>query len=353
MRCTELAEQLGIADLVRFVPPVDRADAGPVVPRGRRRRRARRTASRSGSWPSRPRPAARPSSPPPSVACPPRSAAAGVLVDGHDTADWATAIAWGLLDPTARAGLGPRRRAEHAAGFCWARTARAARRGLRRRDGPPARARRSTRPRLLTGIPHGGHPVTDRCHRVGDGRGVPHRVRARVGARRARRRVRRRRCPGEQKLKTVASLVVVRQRAVGLGVRHPQPRREPRRVSTASCCAATCGCPGSRTRVDRAGDVYVTGPGPGRRGGRRVPRPAARGGAHRRRRAVQRAARHGLPQLDAQGVGVARLARREPAQPRGVPHHPGPAGRPRDPPNSPADRPTDRHPAGPRAEAGG
>ncbi|HET7762956.1 MAG TPA: glycosyltransferase, partial [Phycicoccus sp.] len=47
---------------------------------------------------------------------------AGVLVDGHDTADWATAIGSVALDPERRAGLS-RRAAEHASHFGWARTA--------------------------------------------------------------------------------------------------------------------------------------------------------------------------------------------------------------------------------------
>ncbi len=46
----------------------------------------------------------------------------GLLVDGHDTADWATALGRVVLDPQARAGLS-RRAAEHAAHFGWARTA--------------------------------------------------------------------------------------------------------------------------------------------------------------------------------------------------------------------------------------
>ncbi|HET6968173.1 MAG TPA: D-inositol-3-phosphate glycosyltransferase, partial [Ornithinibacter sp.] len=47
---------------------------------------------------------------------------AGVLVDGHDTADWATALAGVALDTERRAGLS-RASAEHAAGFGWGRTA--------------------------------------------------------------------------------------------------------------------------------------------------------------------------------------------------------------------------------------
>jgi D-inositol-3-phosphate glycosyltransferase len=46
----------------------------------------------------------------------------GILVDGHDTADWATALGRVALDPGRRAGMS-RRAAEHAAHFGWARTA--------------------------------------------------------------------------------------------------------------------------------------------------------------------------------------------------------------------------------------
>ncbi len=48
---------------------------------------------------------------------------AGLLVDGHDTADWATALGRVVLDPERRAVLS-RRAAEHAAGFGWGRTAK-------------------------------------------------------------------------------------------------------------------------------------------------------------------------------------------------------------------------------------
>ena len=46
----------------------------------------------------------------------------GVLVDGHDTADWATALSSVALRPDLRAGLS-RAATEHAAGFGWSRTA--------------------------------------------------------------------------------------------------------------------------------------------------------------------------------------------------------------------------------------
>jgi D-inositol-3-phosphate glycosyltransferase len=47
---------------------------------------------------------------------------AGLLVDGHDTADWATALGEVVLHPERRATLS-RQGVEHAAGFGWARTA--------------------------------------------------------------------------------------------------------------------------------------------------------------------------------------------------------------------------------------
>ncbi|MGL5867353.1 MAG: D-inositol-3-phosphate glycosyltransferase [Dermatophilaceae bacterium] len=47
---------------------------------------------------------------------------AGILVDGHDTAAWATALGAVVLDPARRAHLS-RRAVEHASGFGWARTA--------------------------------------------------------------------------------------------------------------------------------------------------------------------------------------------------------------------------------------
>ncbi|MGL4743007.1 MAG: D-inositol-3-phosphate glycosyltransferase [Dermatophilaceae bacterium] len=47
---------------------------------------------------------------------------AGILVDGHDTSAWATALGDVVLDPGRRAHLS-RRAVEHAAGFGWSRTA--------------------------------------------------------------------------------------------------------------------------------------------------------------------------------------------------------------------------------------
>lgn len=121
MGLTELAQQLGIADLVRFVPPVDRstlaqwrraADLVAVPSHSERsfglvavEAQARGTpvgrAANVGGLPTAVGPA-------------------GVLVDGHDTADWATASEAVLRD---RAAALARTSVEHAAGFSWARTA--------------------------------------------------------------------------------------------------------------------------------------------------------------------------------------------------------------------------------------
>ena len=121
MGLTELAEQRGIGDLVRFVPPVDRqtlaqwyraADVLAVPSHNESFGLVAVEAQACGT---------------PVVAAnvgglPTAVGSAGILVDGHDTADWATAIAGVVLDPERRAGLS-RASAEHAAAFGWARTA--------------------------------------------------------------------------------------------------------------------------------------------------------------------------------------------------------------------------------------
>ena len=121
MGLTELAEQRGIGDLVRFVPPVDR----PTLAQWYRAADVLAVPSHNESFGlvaveaqacGTPVVAANVGGLPTAVG------PAGVLVDGHDTADWATAIAAVVLDPERRAGLS-RASAEHAAGFGWARTA--------------------------------------------------------------------------------------------------------------------------------------------------------------------------------------------------------------------------------------
>ena len=121
MGLTELAQQLGIADLVRFVPPVDRstlaqwyraADLVAVPSHSESFGLVAVEAQACGT---------------PVVAAnvgglPTAVGPAGVLVDGHDTADWATALEAVLRDPRGAAALA-RTSVEHAAGFSWARTA--------------------------------------------------------------------------------------------------------------------------------------------------------------------------------------------------------------------------------------
>jgi D-inositol-3-phosphate glycosyltransferase len=121
MGLSELATQRGIGDLVRFVPPVDRealaqwyraADVVAVPSHNESFGLVAVEAQACGT---------------PVVAAnvgglPTAIGAAGVLVDGHDTADWATALARVALDPERRARLS-RASAEHAAGFGWVRTA--------------------------------------------------------------------------------------------------------------------------------------------------------------------------------------------------------------------------------------
>lgn len=121
MGLPELAERLGITDLVRFVPPLDR----PTLARWYRAADVVAVPSHSESFGlvaieaqacGTPVVAANVGGLPIAVGD------AGVLVDGHDTADWATALASVALDPERRATLS-RRAAEHASGFGWARTA--------------------------------------------------------------------------------------------------------------------------------------------------------------------------------------------------------------------------------------
>jgi D-inositol-3-phosphate glycosyltransferase len=121
MGLTELAQQLGIADLVRFVPPVDRSTlaqwyrAADLVARALAQRvlRAGRGGGPGVRHTRRGRQRRRPAH---------GRRSCGVLVDGHDTADWATALEAVLRDPRGAAALA-RTSVEHAAGFSWARTA--------------------------------------------------------------------------------------------------------------------------------------------------------------------------------------------------------------------------------------
>lgn len=121
MGLTELAQRLGIADLVRFVPPVDRATlaqwyrAADVVAVPSHSESFGLVAVEAQAC-GTPVVAANVGGLPTAVG------PAGVLVDGHDTADWATAIESVVHDPQRAPGLA-RASVEHASGFSWARTA--------------------------------------------------------------------------------------------------------------------------------------------------------------------------------------------------------------------------------------
>ena len=158
MGLEDLAQRLGIGDRRALRAAGRPPDARRLVPRGRRRRgpvaqrvlRARRRRGaglrHTGRRGERRRPAHR------------RRDAGGLLVDGHDTADWATALGRVALEPGTRAALS-RRASEHAAGLRMGTHGRAAARGLPRGAGPPEgrvhRRRRADRRR-----PAGGHPVS-------------------------------------------------------------------------------------------------------------------------------------------------------------------------------------------------
>ncbi|HMM96587.1 D-inositol-3-phosphate glycosyltransferase [Phycicoccus sp.] len=121
MGLPELAERLGIGDLLRVVPPVDRetlaqwyraADVVAVPSHSESFGLVAVEAQACGT---------------PVVAAnvgglPTAVGDGGLLVDGHDTADWATALGRVALDRELRTSLS-RRAVEHAQGFGWARTA--------------------------------------------------------------------------------------------------------------------------------------------------------------------------------------------------------------------------------------
>ncbi|KRE60064.1 D-inositol-3-phosphate glycosyltransferase [Nostocoides sp. Soil756] len=121
MGLADLAARLGIADAVRFVPPADR----PTLAQWYRAADLLAVPSHSESFGLVAVEAQACGTPVVAAdvgGLPIAVGDAGLLVDGHDTADWATALGRLVLDPTLRATLS-RRATEHAQGFGWARTA--------------------------------------------------------------------------------------------------------------------------------------------------------------------------------------------------------------------------------------
>ncbi len=121
MGLPELAARLGVADLVRFVPPVDR----PTLAQWYRAADVVAVPSHSESFGLVAVEAQACGTPVVATntgGLPTAVGAGGILVDGHDTADWASALSRVALRPDLRAGLS-RAATEHAAGFGWARTA--------------------------------------------------------------------------------------------------------------------------------------------------------------------------------------------------------------------------------------
>ncbi|MDQ2758658.1 MAG: D-inositol-3-phosphate glycosyltransferase [Actinomycetota bacterium] len=116
----ELATQLGILDLVRFVPPVDRAtlatwyQAADLVTVPSYNESFGLVAIEALAC-GTPVVAAKVGGLPAAVG------AAGVLVEGHDTVRWADAVGGLLGDPARRHELS-RRAVDHAAGFGWGAT---------------------------------------------------------------------------------------------------------------------------------------------------------------------------------------------------------------------------------------
>ena len=166
-----------------------------------------------------------------------------MLVDGHDPRVWAGELA-GLLDDPLR-----RRRMGAAAASCgvrfgWDATVDAL---LDVYAGAiadrPLRAVAARRPRVPAARRGPGRgAVSERAGRdrpaLAGGLGTG------VGAGRPARRVRR---PAAGRGEAADDGQPDRRRArpVGVGVRRPQAGREPRGRSTAACCSATSGCPGS------------------------------------------------------------------------------------------------------------
>ena len=121
-----LAGRLGIADVVRFEPPVAQPTLADWYRAADAGRRARRTTSRSGWSRWRRRRAGRPSSPPTSAVCARRSPTGAPACSSRATTRGTGRTRWATC--SSRRGCAPSCppvRSRHAAGFGWATTAAA------------------------------------------------------------------------------------------------------------------------------------------------------------------------------------------------------------------------------------
>ena len=262
----------------RALRPAGRpAHAGPVVPRGRRRRgplaqRVLRPRRGRGAGLRHPRRRDERRGPPD------RRRLRGVLVDGHDTAAWATALSGSPCVPPPRRPLPRRHRARRGLGWPHRRAAR----GSTPRDGPPARGVDQRR-RLSRASPR--RSSRDRPAAVTATVEAFLRESGPSGRSAPATRSTSSRCRGRRSSRpsSPSSSPTPGSR------RRPSSCATPTRTtprSTASSCAATCACRASPTRSTSRGTS--TSPGSPPRPSRPTVRPAARGRPRRGRRAVQR-----------------------------------------------------------------
>ena len=284
--------------------------AGRLVRRGQRGRACRRTTSRSGWSPSRHRPPAPRSWPPPWAGCRPSSATACPACSSRGTTR--------RLRPVDRAGA--RRRRPTARGCPAARSSRP--RASPGSAPPTARSTSTGRPR------HAARPrgpgMTDQGARAPMAAGPTARTERPTAARRARRdpprgstptswsgrRSRTGSSPSCSPARRSSDAVPLRRRlarARGARLRRPPPRREPRaglplaaRAEPQDVRRRLRRRPHGRHLPRRPAAALVGLAGRGR--------PAARRGADLRRRVVQHDPRARVRLVDPQGVGVAALA---------------------------------------------
>jgi len=268
----ELAQQLGIQAQVRFVPPVDRATlalwyrAADLVT----------VPSYSESFGLVALEAQACGTPVVAAAVgglPFALGDSGLLINGHETADWSAGLE-GLLDDPRRREVLSRKAVEHASQFGWERTTdrllevyaesmiAKATSAASPMDGSTSTASPIDEARGLTGVTGGGDPVTESTPE--DSAAVQESVRLfldgaaiewELGGRAGEYVVS---LPGEKKLKTVCS-VVVGEQSLSISafvVRNPD---ENHAAVYAYLLRRNLKLPGLAYGIDRSGDVFVTG----------------------------------------------------------------------------------------------